>query len=359
MAIQPQQLKNLFSAITRKRSGLISVTLGLLGLALIVPVAISIQKDSFKQPAKSSSPQIIIAHKIPSKVTVSVPSASSDQTKPTTASSSATSTTEATPTKSTPDPAPVVVPSPSSSVSNLTPTTTPAPSGSATSSGSSSNSDTSSSAPIQNYDSTNWSGYMATTTSYTSISASWAAPRPTSSAHQLEADATWIGIGGVTTSDLIQVGTENTVESNGQVDTAAFYEMLPAASQTISQITVSPGDSISASVVQVTPGQWTISITDLTDNQTYSTAVAYNSTNSSAEWIEEDPSLTSGRLIPLDDFGTANFTGGQTIADGSTDNIAEASPDSITMVNREDQTEALPSALNGSGNGFSVSWQNP
>lgn len=200
---------------------------------------------------------------------------------------------------------------------------------------------------------------MTTTKSYTAVSAAWVAPTPTSNGSSISDDATWIGIGGVTSGDLIQVGTQNTVSRGGQITTSAFYEMLPASSITIPSFTVSPGDDITASVNQASPGQWAITINDLTDNQTFSINVAYASTNSSAEWIEEDPSFTNGRLVPFDDFGVAAFSNCLTTANGSSINVANSSPDSITMLNSQGHPEAAPSALNSGGSGFSVNWHSP
>ena len=75
-----------------------------------------------------------------------------------------------------------------------------------------------------------------------------------------------------------------------------------------------------------------------------------NFTNSSAEWIAEAPSSCSFTctVLPLANFGTAN---GATIGSyGSSVWVA------ITMVTSGGTVKAQPSALNGSGDGFSVTW---
>lgn len=167
------------------------------------------------------------------------------------------------------------------------------------------------------------------------------------------ADATWIGIGGVTTSDLIQVGTQDTVSSTGQVSTSGFYEMLPNVSQPVPGVTVSAGDSMSASLVETSPGEWTITLTDLTNSETFTDHVSYSSTNSSAEWIEEDPSYASGQLVPFDNFGTVDFSTGITTVNGTSLSIYKAGGDEIIM-EQSGQDVATPSALDTSGEGFSV-----
>ena len=243
----------------------------------------------------------------------------------------------------TPKPEPVVTPSPGSSVSGLTPTSPPpasSPSTPPTTTG---------------YLSTNWSGYLAANGTFTSISGSWNATNATGNGSSTSADSTWIGIGGVTTNDLIQVGTQNIISASGQISTSAFYELLPDYSQTVPGVTVSEGDSMTASVTEISIGQWTISITDKTDGQSWTSTVSYVSSLSSAEWIEEDPSYGSGRLIPFDSFHGAVFAGGLTMENGRSVNITASTSQPVTMVNYSGQPIAVPSAIGGDGASFTVS----
>ena len=54
----------------------------------------------------------------------------------------------------------------------------------------------------------------------------------------------------------------------------------------------------------------------LTTGRTFTTTIRYDSSKSSAEWIEEAPSL--GRAIAaLDSFGTVKFTAGGVTVDGA------------------------------------------
>lgn len=148
----------------------------------------------------------------------------------------------------------------------------------------------------------NWAGYVSTGGNYTSVTGSWSVPQV--NATGMSADATWIGIGGITSNDLIQTGTQAMV-NNGEVSYQAWYEMMPASSRKI-PLTISPGDSITASVVQQSANQWTISLNDITTGQNYQTNVTYTSSLASAEWIEEMP--VQGRFfIPLDNFGSVQF----------------------------------------------------
>ena len=200
---------------------------------------------------------------------------------------------------------------------------------------------------------TNWAGYVSTGGTYTSVSGSWKVPNVTASDDPLAADATWIGIGGDSSDDLIQIGTQNMVES-GQVTTGTFYERLPETSETVPGVNVNAGDTVTASVKEVASGEWTINIADLTNGESYTNTVAYNSSESSAEWIEEAPSADTG-VMPLDSFGSVTFTDGLTTENGSTRSIATSNAQAVTMDNEANQALTSTSVLNSGGDGFTVS----
>jgi hypothetical protein len=241
---------------------------------------------------------------------------------------------------------PVVTPSPSSSVSSLAPVSTSGSGGSSTSQSSPGPTTTT------GYTSSNWSGYLAASGNFTAITGSWTVPSATGPSGETSADSAWIGIGGVTSDDLIQTGTQDTVSPSGQVSSSAFYELLPSSSTTIPSITVSAGDHMSASLAEISSGEWTISITDETNSESFTMNTAYASSNSSAEWIEEDPSYSFHRQIPFDDFGTVTFNSGTTTSSGGTTSIAGSSAEPVTMLNSSDTPVATPSGL--SGGSFSV-----
>lgn len=247
-------------------------------------------------------------------------------------------------------PEPVVTPSPSSSVSSLAPVTT---SGSSTSSPAS-GSATAASPPATTtgYTSANWSGYLAANGSFSAITGSWVVPSVTGVSGVTTADSAWIGIGGVTSGDLIQVGTEDQVSPTGQVFNAAFYELLPDSAITIPSISVSAGDTMIASLKQTSLNQWTITITDQTNGQSFTLNTTYASSDSSAEWIEEDPSYSFRRQVPFDNFHSISFSSGTTTLNENTITIPNSNAEPVTMLDRFGNPIATPSALTGSG--FSV-----
>lgn len=286
-------------------------------------------------------------HKLPDEPTAVVPTANSSAPTATVRSTASSNPTS------------VVTPAPTSVVPSLTPTSpssSTAPSTTTTTTTSTATTPAASPTTIA-YQSTNWAGYLTTGSKYTSVAASWIAPSPSATSTSVEsADGTWIGIGGVTSSDLIQVGTENTISASGVVTTAGFYELLPAGAQSTPSLNVQPGNRMSASITQTAPTQWTISMTNLTTGQTFSKSVAYSSSFSSAEWIQEDPSYQDKSLVLLDNFGTAQFSGATTTADGVTVSASAIGASPITLIGQGGASGhgAKPGAL--SGGSFVVSY---
>jgi hypothetical protein len=202
--------------------------------------------------------------------------------------------------------------------------------------------------------SSNWAGYAATGGPFTAVSGTWTVPQVNANGGSGGADASWIGIGGMTSHDLIQAGTDATVTGAGQVSYSAWVELLPRPSQAV-PLTVEPGDVINVSIAQQVTGSWQISIDDQTTGQSYRTTVQYSSSLSSAEWIEEAPSTASARAraVPLDDFGQVRFQNASAQFGGQQVTIADASAQPLTMYDRSG-TVATPSALGADGASFTV-----
>src|SRR6266540_3258888 len=197
--------------------------------------------------------------------------------------------------------------------------------------------------------SSNWSGYVANGGTYTSVTGTWIVPQV--GATTTGADATWVGIGGVSGTDLIQAGTQATV-SGGSVSYEAWIEMLPESSRTIS-LDVAAGDSVTVSIAEQSSGLWLIAMTNNTTHSSYQRTVSYASSRSSAEWIQEAPSSGRG-IIPLDDFGTVRFTDGSAVRDGKTLGLSALGATPVAMINRAGQAIAQPSTLGADGSSFAI-----
>ena len=198
----------------------------------------------------------------------------------------------------------------------------------------------------------NWSGYAATGGSYTSVTGTWTVPQFNADS-QPGIDAAWVGIGGVRSRDLIQAGTQQSVTGSGSTQYEAWIEMLPRSSRPV-PLSVHPGDSVTVSISEQAADQWLIDFVNNTTGQTYQTTQQYSSSHSSAEWVEEAPSGGRGGVLPLDNFGTIQFSDGSTVKDGQSVNIAQAGAQAITMVGNNNQALAVPSGLSDDGAAFSV-----
>jgi len=178
--------------------------------------------------------------------------------------------------------------------------------------------------------STNWSGYAigtGSTGNYTSASFSWRVQSATyvnygsSNPYSFNDSSQWVGIGGNVTSDLIQLGSDSYVGSGGTPIYTVWYEMLPAdsinltncAPASLSSCPVSPGDAMSASLsctANCTPNnsnmKWTLSMMNSTKGWTWTENFTYQSSLSSAEWIEEAPFYSE--IAAIANFGTAPFS---------------------------------------------------
>jgi Peptidase A4 family len=171
--------------------------------------------------------------------------------------------------------------------------------------------------------SSNWFGYnqgiLDTDTLTSSISGQWTVPTANQhTAGQPEDSATWVGIGGgclsstctATDPTLIQAGTEQAVSSSGAATYDAWYEFLPLP-EIQSTMVVHPGDVIDCSITSTIPALWSISLKDTTDGQSFSQTIPYPSDETTAEWIEETPTLisTSGTsTAALPNLTTTPFT---------------------------------------------------
>jgi hypothetical protein len=207
-------------------------------------------------------------------------------------------------------------------------------------------------------DSLNWSAYAVTpsTSNITAVSSAFTVPSaglvPPGFA------ATWTGIGGYNSSDLIQAGTaEQSAPDNPVLGPQyyAWYELLPNSETQLTgcsgdaNCTVTPGDNVSVTISQVSGNTWHIAMSDA-GHWTWSKDVTYASSQSSAEWILEAPTLVAQTILAP--VGTVHFgpTSSYT-AGGVTHTIAEGDPTQIDLspgvVN-----EATPSALAADGQSF-------
>ncbi|MBD0689133.1 G1 family glutamic endopeptidase [Streptomyces sp. CBMA123] len=194
----------------------------------------------------------------------------------------------------------------------------------------------------------NWSGYAATGSRFTSVSASWVQPS-VSCAGADTWSSFWVGLDGDGSNSVEQTGTEADCSSGSPVY-SSWYEMYPAYPVNFSN-TVRPGDHFTASVTTNGSGSFTLTLRDTTAgwSRTVNKSLK-NAALASAEVIAEAPSSSTG-VLPLSDFHSVAFTG----ATVNGNSLGGFNPDAITM-GSGGTTKATTSGLSG-GNAFSVTWK--
>jgi len=208
--------------------------------------------------------------------------------------------------------------------------------------------------------SSNWSGYADDDTSgnaYSEVSGTWVEPSITCGAQEQSLAAFWVGIDGYSDSTVEQDGTLAQCD-DGSIFYYTWWEMYPTNTAQIIGTTVSPGDTIVASVVQ-SGANYTLSLTDASDSADSFTTTqsCTDCTNSSAEWIAEAPtSVSSNEIVSLSDFRDWSLSNAS-VKSGSKAGVISTFPDDqITMVNASGGIEATTENLASGGNQFTVIW---
>jgi hypothetical protein len=216
--------------------------------------------------------------------------------------------------------------------------------------------------------SSNWFGYNQGTLEqgskqFNAVTGDWTVPTVTQhNAGQAENSSDWIGIGGgcvdaactVGDSTLIQTGTEQDVDAAGNASYSAWWELVPAPSLQITNMTVAPGDHMHASIAELVAGSnvWTIVLQDVTRNESFSQTTSYSSSHLTAEWIEETPLLigTDAGFASLPNLTSPVFTGATT--NGQPANLQAS--EEIQLIDSNGAVIGTPSAPNAARNGFNA-----
>ncbi len=206
--------------------------------------------------------------------------------------------------------------------------------------------------------SSNWAGYADTNTSgtYSKVTGSWTEPTGNCSGNSFA--AFWTGIDGFSSGTVEQDGTLIQC-SGGTASYFSWWEMFPTNAIQVVGTSVRPGDHITSSVTR-SGTKYTLKLTDSTHPansfSTTQTCGAGTCVDSSAEWIAEAPSNSSG-VLPLTKFGTWTLTGATVTAGSKSGTIKTFPHQKIIMENGSGQVKAQTGALNSAGNQFKVTWK--
>jgi hypothetical protein len=228
----------------------------------------------------------------------------------------------------------------------------------------------------------NWSGYAVETNlsnptsgAVTGVTGSWTVPTVTPTSADAYS-ATWVGIDGDSDDTVEQIGTEQDVTPSGQTDYYVWFEMYPEGAYYIEGFPVAPGNIFSAQVkylgtttatervgrrrTVLSAEEFQLTITNVTQNVTFTvppsyTTVTFSAQRSSAEWIMEAPSSYFG-VLPMADYNSVAFSNCAATLEGVTGPINDASWANEAITASNDGTLSTPGPLNGSGNGFTITW---
>jgi len=151
-----------------------------------------------------------------------------------------------------------------------------------------------------------WSGHLV------SVRASWSVPRMASGFGEAHA-STWIGaqVAGVPgPSPFIQVGTTEDRGSAAHPAYGAFWTDTQRGYHPQILFHVHPGDVVT-SALSLHAGRWRVVIADTTSRReaTFETREEGAGAFTLAEWLQEDPSETSGRATPYPRLSDVHMTG--------------------------------------------------
>ncbi len=176
--------------------------------------------------------------------------------------------------------------------------------------------------------------------------------------------AFWAGLDGFNSKTVEQAGVLMT-SSNGKATYSAWVEFYPSA-PVYASWNPSPGNTMVVYVNYTGSNSFSATVKDLSTGQSFSsTADVAGAARSSAEWIAEAPSSSSG-ILPLADFGTVQF--GQDYTNVAGSNYASNSTFTgaigefphiyqINMVTNFGGLKASTSALSSDGTSFTVTWK--
>ena len=158
-----------------------------------------------------------------------------------------------------------------------------------------------------------WSGYVVTGkhVSYTTISGTWTEPAMKCSAGQPAAlSAAWVGLGGLTTKRLEQVGVDANCDAKGHAAYFAWFEILPDVAHNIPN-TIASGDVITGTVKRIGLALVELRVENHTRHWIFDRKITWGAADvSSAEWIVEAPfscKRFACQTSHLANFGTLRF----------------------------------------------------
>jgi uncharacterized repeat protein (TIGR02543 family) len=183
----------------------------------------------------------------------------------------------------------------------------------------------------------NWSGYVVPSSSalVTYAEGEWTVPTMNCADTPNGDVSTWVGIGGTSSTVLLQTGVTTNCVNGAQQNYGWWeeYPSIPNTSRAFTSFPVAAGNQIEAIVAQNSNGSWETTVSDLTTglsgymitgeawgvsitgassftDQGSTTGLSYSG-GYTAEWIVEDPGVINeapGNVQPFASFGAVTFS---------------------------------------------------
>jgi len=205
----------------------------------------------------------------------------------------------------------------------------------------------------------NWAGVVQTGNQETRVSATWITPgwAAGTTANPNSAIAEWVGLGGLNSPSLIQVGTMTAPDNNGNPVTTAFWEVLPAAAH--QTVVIPTGTRVTAAIIPLGNDSWRLLLTGQGYNQPIVNQVVHLTPSqaagieTSADWITEAPTAANGSVLPLAPVASTTMTNVE--ANGVP--LSQMNPNSLEAINlqgSDGQVMAQVASDGGSTNQITV-----
>ena len=201
--------------------------------------------------------------------------------------------------------------------------------------------------PMRSPSPEDWAGYVTMRVGVSRVTASWRQPKIVPSG-KISGVAIWVGLVGKAGHTIEQVGIDAVCNGGDDVRYDPWFELYPEPSVSIG-FTVRPGDLIVAGVTKVGADSFRLTLTDATDNASFSSTkqVPGVGTTAAAIMVEKPSGPDSGELAR---FHTVRFA--ECAIDGRS--LNDFKLDQFDIAANGEDTTTSPVSLDGTS--FTVTY---
>jgi hypothetical protein len=169
---------------------------------------------------------------------------------------------------------------------------------------------------------------------------------------KLTYSAAWLGIDVFNDSTLLQTGTEQDFSSAGAQYGAWWTTSAQGFVEQAIDEPVRSGDEMRAAIAEGTGDLWTITLSDVTENWTFTkSGLAYTGNLASAEWIIEAPTV-DGHVEPLAHYGSTTFD--LATVNGTSPDLVASEDGAMVQQRKVVSSPSLPDTGEPSPDGFAI-----